>query len=402
VNSKALAMARVTADTPDPLPGFSYFQRDAKTREPTGWLIEVPAVIQVMQAAAPLTVEYIAKALEAWLPRAAAAGITSLFDAGIQVVSDPVGLSLYENLERAKKLPFRVVASYYHNDPEVDPMPPVRRLRDRARTELVRAGVLKLNIDGVDAQHTAAMLDPYSDRPGARGGTVLSPALTRDIVVRADDEGFDVHFHAIGDHAVQIALNAVEAAIRANGARERRHTIAHIGLIADEDMSRFADLGVLAQFSAQWAVPDPYWEKVTSVRWGQLRGARTYRYGSLLRSGVSVSFGTDWPAAAHRSTFRPLDAIEAAVTRCELGKRYQTPLSPAQERITLEQAVRANTIGAARQLRLDDKVGTLQPGKHADLVVLDRDIFKQPAEQIHTARVLLTMMHGVIRHEVKQ
>ncbi len=401
VNSTALKMARVTAETPDPLPGFSIFQRDAKTGEPTGWLIEVPAVIRVMQAAAPITVEFISTALEAWMAQAAAAGITSLFDAGMQVVEDEVGLRLYEDLERAKKLPFRVIASYYHNDPEVDPMPHVRRLRDRARTELVHARILKLNIDGVDAQYTAAMLDPYSDRPGTRGNTILNPALARDLVIRADAEGFDVHFHAIGDRAVRLALDAVEAAIKANGQRDRRHAIAHMGLIADDDLPRFVDLGVIAQFSAQWAVPDRYWTNVTSVRWGQARAARTYRFGSVLRSKAAVSFGTDWPAAAHRSTFQPLDGIEAAVTRCELGKGDQTPLSPAQERITLEEAVRANTIAAARQLRLDDKVGSLASGKRADLVVLDRDIFKMPPEEIHTARVLLTMMNGVIRHEVK-
>lgn len=401
VNSRALQLAKIGRDTPDPLPGFSTFKRGTDG-EPTGWLIEVPAVLQVMQAAAPITREFIAQALEEWLPKAAAAGITSLFDAGIQIMPEVDGLQLYESLEQARKLPFRVVTCHYHNDPEDDPLPRARRLRDRARAGTVGAGVLKLNIDGVDAQYTAAMLDPYSDRPGTKGEIVFNAALLRDIVTRADAEGFDVHFHAIGDRAVRASLDAVQAAIRANGARVRRHTIAHCSLIDDSDLPRFAELGVIAQFSAQWAVPDPYWKQITRARWGDDRAAKTYRIGSLLRSRASVSLGTDWPAASHRSTFRPVDALEAANTRNEPGEADQAPLRPADERLTLEQALRANTIGAAHQLRLEKLVGSITVGKRADLVLLDRDIFESPPHQIHQAEVQLTMMNGVIRHEAKE
>ncbi len=398
-NTAALRAARITRGVPDPVPGFSFFQRDARTGDPTGYVIETPAVMRLMQGAAPLTPSMISAALEDWMPRAAAQGITSLFDAGIGIMQDKDGLALYEAMERAKRLPCRIVACYSFDNPEIDPMPPVRRLRDRARTELVRAGVLKIVLDGTEAQYTAALLDPYTDRPAARGNLVINPGLARDTVMRADAEGFDVLFHAAGDRAVRIALDAIEAAIRANGRRSRRHTIARLSLVADEDIPRFAELGVTAQFSAQGAVPDAYWDKIVGPRLGAERGANTYRMASLLGAGATVSFGTDWPMAGHRITFSPLDAIETAVTRRQIGRPEEKPLAPAREALTLHQAIVANTLSAARQLRLDDRIGSITVGKSADLVVFDRNIFESPSHQIHDAKVSLTMMNGVIRHE---
>jgi predicted amidohydrolase YtcJ len=398
-NSTALRLAGIVRGIPDPRPGFSFFQRDAATGDPTGYVVEMPAVMRLLLGAASLTGRMVSTALADWLPKAAAEGITSLFDAGIELMADSDGLGLYESIERAKRLPCRIVACYRYDDPALDPMPRVRRLRDRARTEFVRADVLKIVLDGTEAQYTAALIKPYADRPGVRGNLVLNRGLTRDTVIRADAEGFDVTFHAFGDRAVRLALDSIEASIRANGERERRHTIAHLSVVSDNDLPRFADLGVVAQFPAQCAVPDAFWKTVTSARLGRGRADSTYRIGSLLRSGAIVSFGTGWPAAAHRSTFRPLDAIETAVTRRPLGSHADAPLPPADEAITLAQGIVANTLSAARQLRLDHKVGSIAIGKRADLVVLDRDIFKRPSHRIHEAQVELTMMNGVVRHQ---
>jgi predicted amidohydrolase YtcJ len=154
---------------------------------------------------------------------------------------------------------------------------------------------------------------------------------------------------------------------------------------------------VVAQFTAQWAVPDEYWSKVTRQRWGQARSAQMYRIGSILRHGATISLGTDWPAAGHYSTFRPLEAIEIAMTRQELGRPQQTPLPPADERISLEEALRANTMGAAWQAGLDGKVGSIEVGKLADLIVLDRNLFEIPPHEIHTAKVVMTVMNGKVR-----
>ena len=399
VNSKTLALAGITRDTPDPNPGFSYFARDPNTGEPTGWVVEVPAILQVLAKAMPFTPDYIAESLDEWLPKASAAGITSLFDAGLQIVPDDVGFRYYTDLAKAGALPFRVVGSYYHVNPEVDPVPIILDLKRRFQSEFVSASVLKLNMDGVDAARTAAMLQPYADKPDISGNTLLTPALVNDIVRRADAEGLDIHVHSIGDRATRLTLDAFEAAMAVNPKRDRRHTIAHCQHVDDADLPRFAKLGVIAEFSAQWAVPDVYWSQVTSVRWGRARADTMYRAGSILRSGARVSFGTDWPAASNYSTYKPLEAIEVAVTRCEIGTKGQTPLPPQDERITLHEAIYANTMAASYQIRLDHKVGSIEVGKLADLIVLDGNLFDIKPHEIHQAKVILTLMNGQLRHE---
>jgi predicted amidohydrolase YtcJ len=399
VNSQALALAGVTKDTKDPLPGFSYFARDPATGEATGYLVEPPALQQVNNAIDPFTRDYVAQALEQWLPRASAGGITTVFDAGIQVVPDMEGFAIYSKLEREGKLPFRVIGAHYHNRPDVDPLPVIKALRREFQSELVQASVLKLNIDGGDAQRTAALLAPYADDPQASGQTLLRPEVFSDIIRRADRDGLDIHIHSFADRATRLSLDAFEAAIKANPPRDRRHGLAHNMLVAPEDAPRFGKLGVIAQFSAQWTVPDRYWQDISRARLGAERSDRLYCMKSILDHGGVLSFGTDWPAAGHYSTFHPLEAIEIATTRRELDKPHGPQLAPAPEAVTLDAALRANTMGAAYQLRMEHKVGSIETGKLADLVVLDRNLFETPSHEIHKAKVLMTVMNGQVRHE---
>lgn len=398
VNSKTLAMAGITKASKDPLPGFSYFQRDPDSGEPTGYLVEVPAMLVVLNAAAPFTSRYIADSVEEWLPKASAAGITTVFDAGMQVVPEIAGFQLYQDLERRGKLPVRVIGSTYHNDPAVDPVPIIKSLRSRFHSELVQASVLKLNIDGGEAQRTSAMLAPYDDDPNTSGDTLLPPELFKDIILRADKDGFNIHIHCCGDRGARLCLDAFEAAIKANPPRERRHTVCHLVVVAPEDLARFAALGVTAEFSAQWAVPDKAWHEVLRPRFGA-RAEAVYRFGSILRHGANISLGTDWPAAGYYSTYRPLEAIEIATTRRELDKPDQPPLAPLDERIGLDQALRAATMGAAYQLGLERKIGSIEVGKLADLVVLEKNLFEVAPHDIHKTKVVMTVMNGQIRHE---
>jgi predicted amidohydrolase YtcJ len=399
VNSKALAIAKVTKATKDPLPGFSYFQRDPASGEPTGYLVEVPVMFKVLNAVAPFTANYIAESLEEWLPKASAAGITGIFDAGILLLPDEAAFQLYQDLERNGKLPFRVVGSTYHNNPAVDPVPIIKALRRRFHSELVQASVLKLNIDGGDAQRTAAFLAPYSDDPSTSGDTLLPPDMLEDIIRRADKDGINIHIHSFGDRANRLCLDGFEAAIKANPPRDRRHAIAHAVWVAPEDLPRFAALGVTAQFSAQWSLLDPYWHSIARPRVGAARSEQMYRIGSILRHGGNISFGTDWPAANYTSTYRPLDAIEIAITRQELNKPDQPPMPPVDERINLDEALRANTMGPAYQLGLDRTIGSIEVGKLADLVVLEKNLFEVAPRDIHKTKVVMTVMNGQVRHE---
>jgi predicted amidohydrolase YtcJ len=398
-NSSGLARAGVTKDTEDPLPGFSYYQRDPATGEPTGFLVEVPVMIQTLNAIKPFDRDYIAESLRVWLPRASAAGITTLFDAGMQVVSDVEGFGIYQELERAGKLPFRVIGSYYHNNPAIDPVPLIKALRSQFHSELVKASVLKLNMDGGDNAHTGVFLAPYADKPETSGDPLLPMQLFNDIVRRADAEGIDIHVHCIGDRATRLTLDAVEAAIKANPPRDRRNAIAHCTLVDPQDEPRFAKLGVVAQFSPQWGVADKPWQFVTRARLGSERADRVYRVGSMLRAGGVLSFGADWPAANSYSTYKPLDEIEIATTRRELDKPDGPQLPSPEEVITLEAALKAATMGPAWQLGMEREVGSIEVGKFADLVVLEKNLFEVASRDIHKTKVAMTVMNGRVTHE---
>ena len=399
VNSQALTLAGVTKDTKDPLPGFSYFERDPATGEPTGYLVEVPAIIHVNNAIEPFSPDYVAEGLAEWLPLASAAGITTVYDAGMQVIPDAEGFAIYSHLERHGKLPFRVIGSYYHNNPDIDPVPVIKALQRQFQSELVRASVLKLNIDGGDLQYTAALLAPYADAPRTSGDTLLPPDLLTDIIRRADRDGINIHIHSYGDRATRLSLDAFEAAIKVNPPRDRRHALAHLILIDPEDVPRFGELGVIAQFSAQWTVPDQQWRDVTRARLGAARSDALYSMNSILHHGGLASFGTDWPAAGYYSTFRPLDAIEVATTRRELDQPQGQPLPPIKEAITLADALKASTFGPAYQLGMERDIGSIEVGKLADLVVLENNLFEIAPDQIHKTKVAMTVMNGQVRHE---
>ena len=398
VNSQALALAGITKNTKDPLPGFSYFERDPTSGEPSGYLVEPPAMFMVNNAIEPFSPEFVAKGLEDWLPAASAAGITALYDAGTVMLPEAEGYGIYARLEREGKLPFRVVGSYYHNKPEIDPVPVILALQREFHSELVRASVLKLNLDGGDAQRTGAFLAPYADAPDTRGETLLPPDLFADIVRRADRAGLNIHIHSFGDRATRLSLDAFEAAIKANPPRDRRHAIAHLYLVDPADLPRFARLGVVAQFSGQWAAPEPYWQEVSLPRMGAARAQNFYRIRSVLDHGAVVSLGTDWPASAHYSTYRPLDAIEIATTRRELDSPEGPQLPPVDEVVGLDAALKAATMGPAWQIGMDREIGSIEAGKLADLVVLERNLFEIPAHEIHKTKVVMTVMNGQVRH----
>lgn len=399
-NSTALRMAGVHRDTPDPVPGFSYYARDADG-DPTGYLLEVNAVLGLVDAVEPISPDAMATLVEEWLPKASAAGITSLFDAGVPPIGDDQAaiLRLYTDLERRGLLPFRVVASYAVRETPIEGA--VERflaVRDEVAGELVSVDVVKVIGDGTQGGYTAWLVEPYADRPDTTGGSPFTEEQWHQLVGAVDAAGFDVHIHACGERAARVGLDAVERAIAANPPRDRRHAIAHLVYVEDSDNPRFGRLGVTAQFSANWMSADPDTLENMGARYGSPRKDRLYRPQAVLGSGGRISLGTDWPAAGYFSTYKPLDAIQIGVTRRLIGRPEAPVLAPAAEGLTVEQAVYANTMGAAHQLRLDDRVGSLEVGKLADLIVLDRNIFDIDPDDIHRSTVTLTMMNGQIRH----
>lgn len=401
VNSKALEVGGVTRDTPDPVPGFSMYVRDANG-DPTGYVLEVNAVLGLVNAIEPISPRAMGKLMEGWLPKASAAGITTIFDAGVPPIGSDQGalIKLYTDVEKRNALPFRVAASYAVKSLPIDnTVAELMEVRRRVSSELVQVRTVKIVGDGSQGGYTAWLLEPYADKPDSIGASPFSEAQWHQLISAVDAAGFDVHVHACGERTTRVALDAIEQAMKVNKPRLRRHAIAHLVYVDDADMPRFGKLDVTAQFSANWSSGDPDTMQNMLERYGPKRQARMYRTKSVLRTGGRVSFGTDWPAAGYFSTYKPLDAIQVAATRQLIGDANAPMLLPADERLTVEEAIYANTLGAAYQLRMEDAIGSIEVGKFADLVVLDQNILECGLHEIHKTRVVLTMMNGVIRHQ---
>jgi len=405
VNSKALEMAGVTPSTPDPAYPFSYFKRNEKTGELTGWLVEVPAEHLVKNAIDPTNPVSAASALKRQMPLFSAAGITAVFDAGVLVVPTEDGLDIYQKLEKEMNLPIRVVGCYYWNNPQFeDPVGKVLALKAKYNSELVQVKALKINVDGGDMQHTAVMLKPYGDRPGFHGDFLLSPDLINAAVLKAQANGIDTHSHSYGDGAIKANIDAVELARKAYPNSKSRHTIAHAIYMTDDEIARLAKLDIVAQFSAQWAVPDPGIKVSVDIIGTDVAYKEYMRIASVIKAGGRVAFGTDWAAAGYTSTYKPLDAIQVATTRAILpqyGLRQFLPqMPPVDEVVSLEEALKAYTMGSAYVLGLEDKIGSVEAGKLADLVVLEQNLFDIPKENISGTKVLFTMFNGKIVFEL--
>jgi predicted amidohydrolase YtcJ len=262
------------------------------------------------------------------------------------------------------------------------------------------APAIKFFVDGVLENRTGALLDPYLDAAGQPSGGIGMTNLSHDELVSQavalDGAGFQLHFHAIGDRAVRWALDAIEAGRGANGVRDARHHIAHIQLIHPADVPRFAALEAVANAQPLWAVHEAQMDELTIPILGPERTAWQYPFGSLLRAGARLAFGSDWTV----STAEPFPQIEVAVHRVWPGDRDHPVFLP-EERLTLDEALRAATVGSAFVNR-QDEAGWLGVGRLADLVVVDRDIDATDAGPIGDARVVATMVGGAFVFEAPE
>ncbi|WP_306141204.1 amidohydrolase [Roseibium sp. MMSF_3412] len=398
VNSKALEMAGIDKDTPDTAPGFSFFERDADGN-PTGWIIEVPAQLQVLSALIDITPEFMAGGVREWLDRFAAAGITAVHDHGIQGMSQEEGFQMMADFEEEGELPLRFIGSWYWNDGSIDPLPGTRELRERFNSDLVRARHLKINMDGGDDKWNALYVDPYTDKPDIVPEPIIPYDVVQDAVVRADAEGIDVTCHCFGDLAVRKLLDAVDEAIRVNPPRDRRHKITHGTLIHPDDAARFGDLGVIYDSSGAWMSLDPLLQSVSTERLGEDRVQGMFPVTTVLAGDGVFSFGSDWPVSGYVSEYRPLAAIETGITRTLDGRKDVPPLGGPDAGMSLEQALRSHTIDAAYGIGIDDEVGSLEVGKKADLVVLSENLFEIDPNDISEVDVLYTMMGGRLTYD---
>ena len=387
VNTKALQLAGITRDTPDPDDGR--IERDPDGT-PTGTLHEGAA--DPVEALLPrVTDDLLSEGLRIAQDYRHSLGITAWQDA---IVAPRDGL-IYRRAAEAGWLTARVEAAMWwersRGGEQIDEL--VARSRDGSVGRL-RSNSVKLMLDGVLETFTGAMLDPYLDSAGTptdrTGIDFLDPDELPGWVTRLDAAGLQSHFHAIGDRAVRNALDAVEAARAANGRTDTRPHVAPIQVIHPDDVPRFADLGVVANAQPLWACHEGQMDQLTIPFLGPVRTTWQYPFKSLLRAGATLAMGSDWSV----STPNPLEEMEVAVTRVYPDSRGRAEAFLPDERLTLDEAIRGFTLGSAYANHLDDETGSIEAGKLADLIVIDRDLFAPDAGPIGDAKVLLTVVGG--------
>ncbi|WP_317446737.1 amidohydrolase [Streptomyces collinus] len=389
VNSRALELAGIDRNTPDPADGR--IERDA-SGAPSGTLQEGAMRLVGELAPAATAADRLAALLHAQR-HLHALGITAWQDALVGDflgMDDPAGA--YLTAARDGSLTARVTgALWWDRDRGAEQIPELVAKRAEFSHGRFRASTVKLMLDGVAENHTAALLDPYLDRCGCatanRGKSFIHPAQLPTYVTELDALGFQCHFHALGDRAVRDALDAVEAARNANGPSDTRPHLAHLQVVHPDDVPRFARLGATANIQPLWAAHEPQMDELTIPFLGAERAAWQYPFGALLRSGARLAAGSDWPV----SSPDPLHGVHVAVNRVEPGG--SAPVFLPDERLSLADALTAYTAGSAYVNHLDDG-GRVAAGALADLVVLDRDPFAGPPEAIAETRVALTYVGG--------
>jgi predicted amidohydrolase YtcJ len=397
VSSAVLERAGITADTPDPFDGRIERYEDGT---PTGALHDGAMALAAAVAPQP-TDEMIKQGFLAAQSYLHSQGITHWQDACVGTalslgIYDP--FNAYRMAAREGLMTAQVIgALWWDRTRGIEQIDELRARREQALADGFRATTVKIMVDGVCETHTAALTEPYV-LPHAHdhtGNLFLDPDVMREAVAILDADGFQVHFHALGDRAVHLALDTLEALPQERWGLGRHH-LAHIQLVRPEDIGRFARLGAVANFQPLWACNEPQMTEFSVPVLGPERYDWQYRIGSLLRSGAHVAFGSDWPV----STADVVQELHVAVNRT-LSTAYGVPDTPEttepflpDEAITIREALACFSESVAYVNGLDEQIGQLTVGRRADIAVMNENLLEIPRDQIGHTAVDLTVAGG--------
>lgn len=407
-NTAAMRAAGIGPDTPDPDPGAQYWVRDPDGT-PTGHAVEGAATIPIIVAQDLFSVTNVHAAQRLTLAPAPSWGMTAYFEAGTIVgATSEDSRWVFEDLiaqDEAGTLPVRVAGSYWTRTPADDPeaiAAGLARWHRELRSEHVRIATCKLWADGTFMSGGALLLKPCcGHRADDLGAMTFPPENIEAQIAAVQAAGFDMHIHIDGDGSARVVLDAYERVRKRRGGEGRRHVLAHNSMVDPADINRYAAMGIIANCTPLWGTDynGQYRDIYTDLLGADRVEERLFPYGDLVRSGATVTYGSDIPGV-DIPEIPPLIQIEALVTRKRPGHPDDAALVPRQC-IGLYDALRGYTVNGAHQLRLEDRTGSLTAGKAADLTVLGADLFRVDPQEIHAVPVVLTMMDGRITHDVR-
>lgn len=387
-NSKALAMAGIDRNTADPPNGK--IVRDEKG-EATGALKEAAGDLIAAKIPKPTRAERL-EALRKGIHEANKVGLVRVHSAG----QDFEYLDLYDELRKNSELTLRFYISYFLDPPGLTPeiMTKIESARKQYNDDWISGGAVKTMLDGVVEAHTAAMLDPYTDDPSVSGKLFWDPDKYKTTIAELDKDGLQIFTHAIGDKAVRLALDAYQNATAVNHTNDARPRVEHIETISAQDIDRFGKLGVIASMQPLHSYPDEDTLDVWARNIGPERAKRAWVWRSIEAKGGALAFGSDWPVV----TLNPWPGVQTALTRQTDEGKPDYGFVP-QQRLGLEDTLRAYTLGAAFAGRREKTEGSIETGKLADLIMIDRNLFQIEPTEIGKTKVLLTMVGGKVVYE---
>lgn len=366
-------------------------EKDPKTGEPTGIVTGFGSTGLSEDAEAELR-KHLPSHAAGQVERGVQWNLNQAVKAGITTVVDPQSyledLEIFQRLREQEKLPARLqVALFHRRGTTEETLQKFDAARQRFNDDRLRVSAIKLYIDDVIEPHTAAMLEPYADRPETRGELDYPAQEFQEVVARLDRMKFQVFIHSIGDRGIRTALDAIEFAEKQNGPRDRRDELVHIECLNAQDIPRFKQLGVIACMQPRHCAPDITGQWAKAV--GPTRWKYAWAFRSLRDSGATLAFASDWNVAE----MEPLIGIYTALTRKGLDGKPDRGWVPEQA-VDLETAIRGYTINGAYANFVEGNRGSITPGKYADLVMVSDDLFKIPADKIKDAKVVWTMVGG--------
>jgi predicted amidohydrolase YtcJ len=392
VNSVTLEQAQIGKYTPNPDGGV--IERDPENGEPSGTLRET-AVNLVEKVIPDYLLEERKKALLAYQDMALQVGVTRSHDAMLEAHS----IATFRELAEEGSLKMRFNGSLWM-EPDLgisEQVASVIHERERNVHPYFQIKAAKIFVDGVIEGGTGFLLEPYEHRPDSRGELIWSPEALNELVAAVDAARVQIHFHVIGDGAARLTLDALEAALNKNGKWDSRHLITHLQLVAPEDVPRFKKLDVVGVPQPFWFTVGDYYRNLALPYLGKQRADRQYPMKSFLEAGIIMASSSDFPVTI---PFDPLIGMQTGITRSERGVVPEEVLWP-EEKVTLEQMIESFTFNGAYANFEENISGSLEAGKKADLVVLDRNLFEVPIKEIDKVKVLLTLVDGEIVYRDK-